>query len=562
MALAAALAPAAIRPGAGSRERPRASPSPAPASPPSSVSAAWSGSRRCWLALAVIAGRRFGLPRRARPRRPFRRPARPPRHARRPRSACCRHLTRRSPIPNALGNLIAPLNPFQALGIWPAGDFRVDPSSSLATTLLIALALALAAVGLQLAARRRALALLLYASALAGALAILAFTSPWNGGKALATVSPLLLASPCSAPPRPCASTASPAASCSPPSPPASSGPTSSPTAAPASPPTDACTSCSGSASASPARAPPSPPNTTPTPARHFLRSLEAESPSELRNREIPLAAGGNLEPGRSADTDELDLDALFGFPTLVVPRTPLSSRPPAPYRLAYAGRYYQVWQRPAAAEPPPGFLALGTDSDPAAVPDCARVEALAAQAPPGARLLAARHAPVYGASQGPFELPRAGAYQAWLGGSVRSSVELSVDGRPFGAARHVLSEDGGFIALGARRLAAGPTAPSCVSPVPTPTPAAPPAASPRRRPAPSSSPRAPPRPPASSPCHPPNRPASAGAAGTGLSCSAAEAAGRGDLAAGSLSSPPGLDLPPRADPSFTCSPSPPAPTA
>ena len=131
--------------------------------------------------------------------------------------------------------------------------------------------------------------------------------------------------------------------------------------------------------------------------------------------------------------------------------------RPPAPYRLAYSGRYYEVWQRPpGAARPPAGFLPLGGSADPAALPDCAALKALAAKAPPGARLLAAPHAPLYGASQGPFRLPRAGIYEAWLGGSVRSEVELSVDGRRFGAARHVLSEDGGFIALGSARLAAG----------------------------------------------------------------------------------------------------------
>jgi hypothetical protein len=70
--------------------------------------------------------------------------------------------------------------------------------------------------------------------------------------------------------------------------------------------------------------------------------------------------------------------------------------------------------------------------------------------------MLAAHHAPIYDATQGPFEVPRAGRYTAWLGGSVRGSIELFVDGQKVGDARHELEAEGSFIELGEAKLGAG----------------------------------------------------------------------------------------------------------
>ena len=41
-----------------------------------------------------------------------------------------------------------------------------------------------------------------------------------------------------------------------------------------------------------------------------------------------------------------------FAYRTLVLRRSPVQSRPPAPYRLVWAGESYEVWQRPGG--PPP----------------------------------------------------------------------------------------------------------------------------------------------------------------------------------------------------------------
>ena len=94
----------------------------------------------------------------------------------------------------ARGNLIAALDPLQAVGIWPAGDFRVRPQAEWLAYVLIAVALALAVVGLAFAWRRRAWAMLLAAAGGGiGCLALALAGSPWVDGKAFATISPIVL---------------------------------------------------------------------------------------------------------------------------------------------------------------------------------------------------------------------------------------------------------------------------------------------------------------------------------------------------------------------------------
>ena len=63
----------------------------------------------------------------------------------------------------------------------------------LLSSVLIALAVVSAGLGLWLAWRRRAVGVLLYATGLFAGAAIFAIGNPWNGGKALATVAPIVL---------------------------------------------------------------------------------------------------------------------------------------------------------------------------------------------------------------------------------------------------------------------------------------------------------------------------------------------------------------------------------
>ena len=361
---------------------------------------------------------------------------------------------------NGEGNLRGPLSVFQAVGIWPSGDFRFDPDAGVATAVLVALAIGAALLGLWAAWRRRAERPLFYAGALISLAVIVVLGSPWAAGKALATASPIALSL-------------------------AALG---------------ALWALRldrlaggllvvviaggvlwsnvlayGGVSLAPygvlhelqqighelaGQGPTLMTEYNPYGARHFLRFEEGEGASELRTRSVPLRGGGVVEKGEAVDSGELDPAGLFEFRTLVLRRSPVGSRPPLPYRLARRGAYYEVWQRPEAATTPPEYLSLGDEArdEPAAVPECSEVRALAARAgvAGSTRLVAARHAPVYDATQGPFEVPRAGDYTAWLGGSVRGSAILYVDGEKVGEARQRIENEGAFIELGTARLAAG----------------------------------------------------------------------------------------------------------
>ena len=87
-----------------------------------------------------------------------------------------------------------PLRAAQALGIWPAGDFRVDPSHTWITyTLLGVLTLAMV-LGLVLALRARRWELpLCVIGVTIGLLVVTHFGSPSVDGKALATASPVFI---------------------------------------------------------------------------------------------------------------------------------------------------------------------------------------------------------------------------------------------------------------------------------------------------------------------------------------------------------------------------------
>src|SRR3954454_16824125 len=93
----------------------------------------------------------------------------------------------------ALGNLYHALNGFQLFGVWPTGDFRLDPHQLTTTYVFIAVVAISALIGLALAVRGRSWALVIYVgAAIVASLAIFVIGSPWVGGKALATASPAI----------------------------------------------------------------------------------------------------------------------------------------------------------------------------------------------------------------------------------------------------------------------------------------------------------------------------------------------------------------------------------
>jgi len=364
-----------------------------------------------------------------------------------------------------IGNLIEPLSPLQALGIWPSGDFRVDPGSSVITAILIAIGVGAALYGLWTAWRRRAAAQLLFATALLAAIAIVLVGSPWVDAKALAVAAPVALSL-------------------------AMLG-------AIAALRVDRFTGAVlvvaiaggviwsnvlayGGVNLAPAdqlveleqigedfagEGPALMTEYNPYGARHFLRELDGEGASELRVRQVTLRDGSTAEKGEAVDLDEIDLNALFEYRTLVLRRSPVASRPPLPYELAWVGDYYEVWQRPEVpGDPVLSHQPVGDEADAGGIPECSEVNGLGllalsnqlGQPPQSIRLVAAPHAPVYDATDGSFAVPRAGRYDAWLKGSARGAVELLVDGAKVGEVRQELSNDGGYLYIGEAELSAG----------------------------------------------------------------------------------------------------------
>jgi hypothetical protein len=215
---------------------------------------------------------------------------------------------------------------------------------------------------------------------------------------------------------------------------------------------------------------------------RHFLRRMDAENPSGRRRRPVYLADGGTLDKGGYADLDRFALDSILVYRTLVLRRSPLASRPPSAYRLAWQGRWWEVWQRRPEAPSILEHLSLGSDSDPGATLSCSEIGRLARRArASGGRLAAAlRPQPVVldlgsaarpsawsgtaggavipsgaGALSVEARIAKGGRYGLWLGGSVRRRVEAWLDGRRLGSAAGLLSSVG-YMPLGEARLSPG----------------------------------------------------------------------------------------------------------
>ena len=103
------------------------------------------------------------------------------------------------PAGPGLGNLFGQISPFEALGVWPSGDFRLTPGDGAAPAVAyylgVAAGLALLGYGLATSLRRRDLVL---PAALLGAVAIWAvarFTgTPYQAAKAIEVMAPLAAA--------------------------------------------------------------------------------------------------------------------------------------------------------------------------------------------------------------------------------------------------------------------------------------------------------------------------------------------------------------------------------
>ena len=278
-----------------------------------------------------------------------------------------------------LANLIQALNPLQIFGIWPAGDFRLRPEQSWPTTVLIVLVAALAVGGLVRSLRSRDALVPYAACAVFGAVAYWALASPWIEAKAFAIASPALLALAAAG----CAWLAR-----------SGRGIEAALAAALITggvlwsnalayrevnlAPRDQLAELEELGEDFAGQGPALITEYVPVGARHFLRRLDAEGASELRRSRVPLRNGSTLPKLQSANLDAFRLDGILSYRTLVLRRSPLESRPPAPYELRRRGRYYEVWQRPTTFLPVAEHLPLGGSSHPGGTAGCTDVERLA----------------------------------------------------------------------------------------------------------------------------------------------------------------------------------------
>jgi hypothetical protein len=201
--------------------------------------------------------------------------------------------------------------------------------------------------------------------------------------------------------------------------------------------------------------------------AKFFLRDAQPEGVSEpFKRRGTALRPGLGPGPvfGFYYDLDALPVEYALAFDNIVLRRGPVTSRPPAPYRLTIRGRFYDVWQR-APGPPVPAVtehLPLGERFQAGTVARCADVRARAARArADGQRLayVARPEAPLLVPSAGPYPanwqpyapdpftlvpvgpgrierflyVPRRNRYDLWLQGSFRREFAVSVDGRRIG---------------------------------------------------------------------------------------------------------------------------------
>ena len=387
---------------------------------------------------------------------------------------------------DALGNLLEPLNPFQAFGIWPVGDFRLRPEEGVITAIAIALAAAAAGLAVLAATERRAHGPILYwAATLLGGAVLVAIGSPWVEGKALATASPAFALAAVAGIAvlfeRGLKVEAALAAlvvvggilvsnvlgyrdvNLA---------------------PRDQLAELERIGERIEGEGPTLMTEYNPYGARHFLRDADPEGASELRRRVVPLRTGGSLDKGEWTDTDALDLGGLLEYRTLVLRRSPGQSRPPLPYRMVSASEYYEVWQRPVGVTGGPDeHLAIGDGATkPAAVAACAEIESLAARSGTGASLLFAERPPNVtltvdrlsapeawsapspstllpreaGTASAVVEMPVGGTQTVWLGGSVRGEIVTIVDGERVGSVRHFINNFGLYIELARVELEAG----------------------------------------------------------------------------------------------------------
>lgn len=384
-----------------------------------------------------------------------------------------------------LGNLAGPLSLLQAAGLWPAGDFRQEPSPrwfAVALALTCAAA-ALAAAVVAVRARRLELPVLLGLT-LAGAVPAVVVGSPWVDAKALALVSPMILAAAVAigarpvATPRPWSLAASSALMLVVPAGVAWSTLASIDGVQVA--PRERLAEARSVGEQVRASAPALLLDPDIYASRYFLREADGEGASDLRVRPVARRDGGTFARLTTAEVDDVALPDLWIYRSIVRRPSPTAGRPPSAFAIAHRGRFWEAWRKSPGASPPLARLPLSGADDPTAVPRCPDVRKLART--PDVRELAAvpRRPPVvatlepalvprsWRAADGirpradgnavvTVQVPEAGRWRIWVGGTVLGRLDVRVDGRAVGHLRHVLAHGSHWMRFASLPLSAGP---------------------------------------------------------------------------------------------------------
>jgi hypothetical protein len=224
----------------------------------------------------------------------------------------------------------------------------------------------------------------------------------------------------------------------------------------------------------------------------YFLRSgpawAEPEWPHGYRSE--PYEPNGLVDTDRRPsiktplDPDDLTLDYVMEAEYMVLRRSPLTSRPPSAFELAWEGEHYAVWRR--TDRDVAAHHVLGPDVlNQAAEVSCEGIDELVAEAgvengrlafvePPLGPVLeltdmeySANWGPYEnypgaltfrgpGAVEGTFEVDEAQRFQVWLQGSVSRAITVEVDGRPVGQIEDHLNNPGAFLPVGEVALERG----------------------------------------------------------------------------------------------------------
>ena len=213
---------------------------------------------------------------------------------------------------------------------------------------------------------------------------------------------------------------------------------------------------------------------------KYFGRTREINTASESfsprvivqRDPSVPIFA-------HSFDLDEMTLDYVQSFPAIVLRRSPTASRPPLSFTRVYRNDYYELWRRgaqPRVLE----HLSLQPLHERGAEARCADVRALARRAGPGERVAGvpapelpgldvAAKPPVGwnengiedtvtpGSPGDPAATVRVGGgrYRVWMRGGSGRALTVEVDGRDAGEVQGV-NTPGQWLPGGEVQLAAG----------------------------------------------------------------------------------------------------------